>query len=77
VRSAHFYQTHVPKQLILCSKVHRNKVKVVQLANKFPASYGTPTFITVFTRPRYWSLSSARWIRSKPTQCTSLRSTLI
>jgi len=33
------------------------KLTVAQLVNKFPASYETRRFITVFTRARHWSLS--------------------
>jgi len=33
------------------------KLTVTQLVKKFPAFYGTGSFITVFTRPHYWSLS--------------------
>jgi len=31
--------------------------------NKFPAFYGTRSFVTVLTRPRYWFLSWARCIQ--------------
>jgi hypothetical protein len=30
---------------------------MVQLLKNFPAFYGTPRFITVFTRALHWSLS--------------------
>jgi hypothetical protein len=33
------------------------KPPVVQLFKKFPAFYGTRSFITVFTRFLHWSLS--------------------
>jgi hypothetical protein len=34
-----------------------------QLAKKFPASDGTRSFITVFTRAHHWSLSWLTWIQ--------------
>jgi hypothetical protein len=40
-----------------------------QLVYKFPVSYGTRRFITVFTRARHWSLHTARWIQSTPSNC--------
>jgi hypothetical protein len=33
------------------------KLTVAQLVKKFPAIYGTPWFITVFTRVCHWNLS--------------------
>jgi len=36
------------------------KLTVTQLVKKFPAFYGTESFITVFTRGRHRSLSLAR-----------------
>jgi len=35
-------------------------------AKKLPAFYGIRSFISVFIRPRQWSLSWARWIQSTP-----------
>jgi hypothetical protein len=48
------------------SRVLVEKLIVAQLVKKFTAYYGTPSFITVFTRNRHWSLSWARWIQSTP-----------
>jgi len=39
--------------------------------------YGTLTFITLFIRPRYWSLYWARWNQSTPPNPISWRSILI
>jgi hypothetical protein len=43
------------------------KPAIVQLLKNFPAFYGTPRFITVFTKAHHWSLSWARSIQSIPT----------
>jgi hypothetical protein len=40
------------------------KLTVTELFKKLPAFYGTRRFITVFTRPRHWSLTWARWNQS-------------
>jgi len=40
------------------------KLIVAQLFKKFPALYGTRTFISVFKTAGHWSLSSARFILS-------------
>jgi hypothetical protein len=47
------------------------------LFKKFTAFYGTPSFITVFTRTRHWSLSWATWIQFTPSHPIYLRSILI
>jgi hypothetical protein len=47
-----------------------------ELAKKFPTSYGTVKFITVFTEDRQRSLPWARWIHSTPFNLSSLRSIL-
>jgi len=44
------------------------------LMKKFPASYTSRSFITMFTRAFHKSLSWARWIRSAPSHPASLRS---
>ena len=59
------------------SRVLPEKLKRPQLLRKFPACYGTPRFITAFTRSRHLSLSSARLIQSMPPHPTSRRSILI
>jgi hypothetical protein len=48
-----------------------------QLFKNFPQFYGTRRLITVFTRVRHRSLSSARLIQSIPLHPISLRSILI
>jgi len=53
------------------------KLTVTQLVNKFPAFYGTRTFITMFIRVRHWSLSWSSWIQSKTSHPICLRSILI
>jgi hypothetical protein len=47
-----------------------------QLANKLHAFYGTPSFITVFTMTRKWSLYWARCIQSTPSHPNSPRYTV-
>jgi hypothetical protein len=37
-----------------------DKLTVAELLKEFPAFYGTPRFITVFTTARYLSLCCAR-----------------
>jgi len=44
---------------------------------RFPSSYGTQRFITVFTSVHHWSLSWARWIQSTPSQPISQINILI
>jgi hypothetical protein len=41
------------------------KLIITQLVKKFPAFYGTRSFITVFTRALHWSLSWAKFIYFK------------
>jgi len=55
------------------NKVVLQKLIVVQLANKSPASYETPAIITVIKRARHWSLSSARCSHSTPFTFSSLK----
>jgi hypothetical protein len=50
---------------------------IVQPLKNFPASYGTRSFNTVFTRAFHWSLSWAISIQSTPSYPISLRSILI
>ena len=50
---------------------------VLQLVKKFPAFYGTRTFITAFTSARFLSLSWANSIQSTPLHPTSWKSILI
>jgi hypothetical protein len=47
----------VTKQPSPCSRVPLEKLIVPQLVKKILAFYGTPRFITVFTRSQNWSLS--------------------
>jgi hypothetical protein len=56
------------------SRVLLKKLTVTQLLNKFPAFYGTRSFISVFTTVRLWSLS---WYQSTPSRHMSLRSILM
>ena len=56
------------------SRVLLEKLTGFQLAEKFPAFYGTRRFITAFTKGRQLSLSSASSIQSKPPHPTSWRS---
>jgi len=53
-------------QIMPCCRIFLEKLIVTQLVNKFPAFYGTLRFITMFTRDRQWSLSSAICIQSIP-----------
>ena len=53
------------------------KLTDIQLVKKFPAFYGTRSFITAFTSARLLSLSWASSIQSIPPHPTSLRSILI
>jgi hypothetical protein len=48
------------------------KLRVIQLGKKFPATHSIRKFITVFTRALLWSLTWARWIHSayRFTSCT-------
>jgi hypothetical protein len=50
---------------------------VTQLIKIYPTFYGTRRFITVLTRARHWSLSSARCVQSTPSHPTSLTSILL
>ena len=59
------------------SRVLLEKLTGSQPVKKFPAFYGTRTFITAFTRSRRQSLSSTSSIQSIPPQPTSWRSILI
>jgi len=42
------------------SRALLQKLIVTHIVKKFPVFYGTKKFVTVFTRARYLSLSSAR-----------------
>jgi hypothetical protein len=59
------------------SRVLLEKLTDLQLVKKFPAFYGTRSFITAFTSARYLSLSWASPIQSKHPHLTSWRSILI
>jgi hypothetical protein len=48
-----------------------------KLVKTFPTFYGTPWFITVFTRAHHWTLFRARWIQSISRHSISLRSIFI
>jgi len=50
------------------------KETVAKIAKKFPASYGTRRFITVFTRSRHWPLPCPSWIHSTPSLPISSKS---
>jgi hypothetical protein len=43
------------KKLTPWSRVLLEKLTVTQLVKKFPAFYGTPKFIAMFTRACHWS----------------------
>jgi hypothetical protein len=64
-------------QLTPWSWAFLEKPPVAQILKNFPTFYGTRSFITVFTRALYWSLSWARSIQSIPPHPISLRSILI
>jgi len=49
------------------------KLTVTELVKKFPAFYGTRWSTDVFTRPRHWTLSWARWIQSTSNHPISLK----
>jgi hypothetical protein len=53
------------------------KLPVVELVKNFPTFYGTPRFITVFTRALHWSLSWARSVQSITPHHIPLRSILL
>jgi hypothetical protein len=55
IRETHHIWTLV-NQLTAWSRVIFKKLTIAQLVKKFPAYYGTISFITVFTRTRQWSL---------------------
>jgi hypothetical protein len=61
----------------LMSRVLLQKLIVALLMKRVPASYGTRTFITVFTKANHWSLFRTRLIESTLSQSISLRSVLI
>ena len=52
--------------LTQCSRVLLEKLTVSQLVKKFPAFYGTRTFITAFTSARLLSLSRASQVQLMP-----------
>jgi len=58
------------------SRVRLEKLIVTQLLKKFPAFYGTPRFITLFTTARHWSLCWAIWIRSTTYHPISIHSNI-
>jgi hypothetical protein len=49
----------------------RNTAMYIKLVKKFPSSYGTWMFITVYTTARHWSLFWARCIQPTPSQFLS------
>jgi hypothetical protein len=53
------------------------KLKHPKLLKKFPAFYRTQRFITVFTRARHLSLSSARLIQSMPPYLSKIHFNII
>jgi len=53
-------ELHVTAQ----SMVLLHKLTVARLVTKFPTSYGTQTWITVFNRACYWTLFWAKCIKS-------------
>jgi len=55
-----FVRNLTKKQLTPWSIALLQKVIVPNLVKKFPAFYGTHSFITLFTRACHWSLSQAR-----------------
>ena len=57
---------HKPKYLTPWIRVVPQKLTGPQLLNRFPAFYGTRSFITAFTTARHLSLSWARSIQSMP-----------
>jgi hypothetical protein len=54
----------LPNSLTLWSRFLLEKLRVTPPLKQFPSPYPAPTF----TRARHWSLSSARWIQSTPSQ---------
>ena len=62
--------------LTLWSRVLLEKLTGSQLVKKFPAFYGTRTFITEFTSARHLSLSWATSIQSTPSHPKSWKSTI-
>ena len=58
------------------SRVLLKKLTSSQLVKKFPAFYGTQSFITTFTSARQLSLSWASWIQSIPPRPTCWKSIL-
>jgi hypothetical protein len=77
IPGAHFCQNLDPYLLTPWSRVLLEKLTSSQLVTKFPAFYGTPRFITAFTRARHMSLFWASSIQSMPSHPTSWRSILI
>jgi len=65
-------QAYCMRELIPCSRAILQKLKAIQLI-KFPASYRTSSFITVYTRAHHGSLSWARCIQSTSSHPISLR----
>jgi hypothetical protein len=59
------------------SRILLEKLMGPQLLNKFPSFYETRRFITIFTKARQLSVSSARSIQSMPPHPSSRRSILI
>ena len=59
------------------SKVFLEKLTGFQLVKKFPAFYGTPKFITLFTNAGHLSLSWASSIQPMPPHPTAWKSILI
>ena len=67
----------IPYLLTPCSRVLIEKLIGSRLVKKFPAFYGTRTFITAFTGARQLSLSRAISIQSMHSHPTSWRFILI
>ena len=64
-------------QLTPWSKVLLKTLTVPQLANKFPAFYGTRRFTTVLTTASHLSLSWGRWVESMPSAFYNLHFNII
>ena len=63
-----------------CSRVLHDKLRVSQLLKKFPAFYGTLSFINALTSVRHLSLSWANPIQSTythPTSCLEIHPNII
>ena len=63
----------VINQLALWRRILLEKLKIPKLVKKFPAFYGTRSFITVFTRAHQLSLLWARSIQSAHSRAISWR----